>query len=539
MNRAKIWVFTLLVVGLGYLLVHSAAATRRADAVAALDARLASAAAHVSAALTAVGREASAVGALVARDEAVVAALRAPSPPAPTPAPPLPVKGKKKAPPPPPPAQPSAPDPAAQEARIRDAGRAAFERAEKALGFDLPQGTVVSAVSRDGLARKGDAAASELEAPAFLRGAAGGQARRGVLRQERALWYGAARPAGDGGAVLVLVPLDAAFAKRLATAASADVTVAVPDVNPVSTARPAELPLLQNATKLAGAGDVGQPGAVDVSMGPLKLPALPQPFAGGAPVRARAVPLEGVKGGYVVVSIPAEAAVNAPAAFLWRAVGGLALVLLLGLVVGLLVRSNDSIPQLPEPLLQAAARIEKGDFAARAPQLAGKLGTVAAALNRAAEVAGPALAAKGAPSAPHTTDEWYQGPLRPREEPRAPTPVAVPAAGPARTATAAAVPKAGPSMERGFAAGLPLAAAPAPGLAIEVDEESHWQQVFQDFLRTRASCGEVSEGLTYDKFRQKLEGNKAQLVSKYGCKTVRFQVYVKEGKAALKATPVK
>jgi hypothetical protein len=98
---------------------------------------------------------------------------------------------------------------------------------------------------------------------------------------------------------------------------------------------------------------------------------------------------------------------------------------------------------------------------------------------------------------------------------------------PFRAATAAAL----------APAAAPVAAAPAPTL--EVDEETHWQQVFQDFLRTRASCGEGSEGLTYEKFRQKLEGNKAQLVSKYGCKTVRFQVYVKEGKAALKATPVK
>ncbi len=37
----------------------------------------------------------------------------------------------------------------------------------------------------------------------------------------------------------------------------------------------------------------------------------------------------------------------------------------------------------------------------------------------------------------------------------------------------------------------------------------------------------------------KLRKNKEQLVTKYNCKTVRFQVYVKEGKAALKATPVK
>ena len=36
-----------------------------------------------------------------------------------------------------------------------------------------------------------------------------------------------------------------------------------------------------------------------------------------------------------------------------------------------------------------------------------------------------------------------------------------------------------------------------------------------------------------------LRKNKEQLVAKYNCRTVRFQVYVKDGKAALKATPVK
>ncbi len=262
---------------------------------------------------------------------------------------------------------------------------------------------------------------------------------------------------------------------------------------------------------------------MDVSVGPLRLPKLPQPVPGGASLRARAIPLEGLKGGFAIVSIPAAAALDAAAAFHWRAALALLLVLVVGLVLGFFVRSTEPTPQVPEALLAAAARIEKGDFAARAPQLAGKLGTVAEALNRAAELAGPAVAARGAASAPATTDEWYQGPARPVQTGPAAS------SGP-RTAAAVAMPAAPPPA---------AAAGPAGAPAFEVDEETHWQQVFQDFLRTRSSCGEPSESLTYDKFRQKLEGNKAQLVSKYGCKTVRFQVYVKDGKAALKATPVK
>jgi hypothetical protein len=71
------------------------------------------------------------------------------------------------------------------------------------------------------------------------------------------------------------------------------------------------------------------------------------------------------------------------------------------------------------------------------------------------------------------------------------------------------------------------------------EEDFHFQEVFREFVVTREKCSEPSDGLTYDKFVQKLRKNKEQLVQKYACRTVKFQVYVKEGKAALKATPVK
>ena len=70
-------------------------------------------------------------------------------------------------------------------------------------------------------------------------------------------------------------------------------------------------------------------------------------------------------------------------------------------------------------------------------------------------------------------------------------------------------------------------------------EEAHFQDVFKNFLAMRQQCGEPADGLTYEKFAQKLQKNREQLINRYNCRTVRFQVYVKEGKAALKATPVK
>ncbi|HSP19211.1 MAG TPA: MXAN_5187 family protein, partial [Myxococcaceae bacterium] len=77
---------------------------------------------------------------------------------------------------------------------------------------------------------------------------------------------------------------------------------------------------------------------------------------------------------------------------------------------------------------------------------------------------------------------------------------------------------------------LPRAVAP---------DEVHFQDVFHEFLAVRERCGEGGDGLTFEKFAGKLRKNRDQLVFKYGCRTVRFQVYVKDGRAALKATPVR
>jgi hypothetical protein len=70
-------------------------------------------------------------------------------------------------------------------------------------------------------------------------------------------------------------------------------------------------------------------------------------------------------------------------------------------------------------------------------------------------------------------------------------------------------------------------------------DEVHFQDVFHEFVAVRERCGESGDGLTFEKFAVKLRKNRDQLVQKYGCRTVRFQVYVKDGRAALKATPVR
>jgi hypothetical protein len=85
----------------------------------------------------------------------------------------------------------------------------------------------------------------------------------------------------------------------------------------------------------------------------------------------------------------------------------------------------------------------------------------------------------------------------------------------------------------------PAAKAPVvPPAPVDADEV-HFQEVYRDFVATRERCGEPPDGLTYERFARKLRKNREQLIQKYNCRTVRFQVYVKDGKAALKATPVK
>ena len=70
-------------------------------------------------------------------------------------------------------------------------------------------------------------------------------------------------------------------------------------------------------------------------------------------------------------------------------------------------------------------------------------------------------------------------------------------------------------------------------------EEAEWRQVFDDFVKTKQECGENTEGFTYEKFKQTLTKNRDALISRHGAKSVKFSVYVKEGKAALKASPLK
>ena len=73
----------------------------------------------------------------------------------------------------------------------------------------------------------------------------------------------------------------------------------------------------------------------------------------------------------------------------------------------------------------------------------------------------------------------------------------------------------------------------------EADEIAEWHNTFEEFLRTKKQCGEPTTGLTFEKFQNTLRKNREQLIAKTNCKRVKFSVYVKDGRAALKASPVR
>jgi len=77
------------------------------------------------------------------------------------------------------------------------------------------------------------------------------------------------------------------------------------------------------------------------------------------------------------------------------------------------------------------------------------------------------------------------------------------------------------------------------GHAAANDPAAEWHQVYEEFLRTKRECGEPTDGLTFEKFQQTLKKNRDALMQRHGCKRVKFSVYVKEGRASLKATPVR
>lgn len=90
----------------------------------------------------------------------------------------------------------------------------------------------------------------------------------------------------------------------------------------------------------------------------------------------------------------------------------------------------------------------------------------------------------------------------------------------------------------------PPAAAPRVSMpnaqTAEEAEAAHFREVFTQYVSTREQCGESTAELTFEKFCGTLRKSRDQILSsKPDAQSVRFSVYVKDGKAALKASPTK
>ncbi len=88
----------------------------------------------------------------------------------------------------------------------------------------------------------------------------------------------------------------------------------------------------------------------------------------------------------------------------------------------------------------------------------------------------------------------------------------------------------------------PIPDPPPPRAAengLDAADRAHFEEVYERFIDMRRRCGEKTADLAFDRFLKKLTKNRENLIKKYHCRTVRFQVYEKDGKAALKATPVR
>jgi len=156
----------------------------------------------------------------------------------------------------------------------------------------------------------------------------------------------------------------------------------------------------------------------------------------------------------------------------------------------------------------------------------------------------------------------------PRKEPAAPAGAALPlgaaspqppaaargpAEAPAKQPTAAApqVPKAAAPKPPAPGVAPPAKPVPAPPKTAAIplqgsndnadtaDSAHHFREVYQQYLSVRKDCGESIDGLSFEKFETTLNKTRDQVLQKHPAKDVRFTVYVKEGKAALKAAPIK
>jgi hypothetical protein len=229
----------------------------------------------------------------------------------------------------------------------------------------------------------------------------------------------------------------------------------------------------------------------------------------------------------------------------WAAVAGWVVAIAIGLLLILLEHGRP---------LRRLARASRLLAAGEAPKVddrkfGGVFGSIARSINESVE-----RAARGSPLQPRSlaaildrvpTPGQGMPPAREiQRSPRVPPapPAAAPAVPPAPPAVPAAPPAVPPAPPTLSAPPPPPPAAPAPPRPAApppppVDLDAELKRVYRDFQETRARLGEPPDTVGFERFAARLKQSREQLIERMGIRSVRFEVYVKDGKAAVKATP--
>jgi hypothetical protein len=91
--------------------------------------------------------------------------------------------------------------------------------------------------------------------------------------------------------------------------------------------------------------------------------------------------------------------------------------------------------------------------------------------------------------------------------------------------------------ERGIASESPSLPRPKPLTEAEREDQA-LRQVFERYLEVRKECGQTAD-LGFDSVRDVLQKQVRTIKSRYGCAAVKFKVAIEDGKAKVKAIPVK
>jgi hypothetical protein len=595
MARLKLWGFALLALAAGAACLLLETRWLAGEALAAADRELRAAGAQLDARSLLLAAQATAIAEAAARQPAVLAALAD--------------RG---------------------EGDATAAAAVAVAAAARGMPAEAARALLVGTAGREGAAVRVAGKDAEVQDPAggLFAEALRGQRREGYARVAGRLFFVSAVPAGKGS-VAVGLPVDEAWAGALRAAAGAEVTLLAGQGKPVTTLERGDV------AAVVAAAESPTPRPVDAGALPRlrtaipAAPPLPLLLARAPAHRVQVVALRGTTAGLAALSVAMGPRLAGLATFQWTFALALVLLGLAGLFAGFL--PGEPPMGVPRELLAAADRVQRGDLGARVPPLAGSLGTVAQALNRALESAeawklqqehagappGPMPAPTPVPGSSPDPFERFGAPrsrglaarpeglhppmhasaepevsapdlfaasrtppppapgpppglappgdavsdatslaTRPEELARTPAPPAGSVAAaphPASTPTAAfpppfaptpppfapTPPPLGPTPSPFAPTPAPLAAQPPASAQPADPDEPHWQEVFREFVRLRVACGEGAGGLSWERFAAKLRQNREQLLRKYECRAVRFEAYVKDGRTALKAQPIR